>query len=728
LNTQQELKRKINGKDNLTSLISSSQAKGKRMKKSLFVGLSAILLAIGTAHSETRDILILATGSEKGVYYALGQDIAEVAKKSGLRIDVLSSQGSQENLYWLSENKAQLCIAQSDTVYNAYNGFGRFKEKITNLRAIASLYTEAVHILVRNPLYIRKIEDFKGKRISIGPEGSGTESNALAILEAAGITANEIQLLHLSFEDSIKAINENEVDIVFFTSGYPSDVVKIIMQNKGAYFFEPNPQILRRLIDTCPFFVVTTIPPGTYTNQSEGITTVGVAALLVSRNDLDNHLIYSITKLIFSDTYLTEAYHKRGFNITLNSAFKGVAIPVNDGAIQFYNEKGIYKKELYRKIITNYLLPALLISVLVTAIINFKKIKFFLKKREIARVLVALTLIWTLGSIILYYSEHKINENYSHLPLAFWSGLINWISFGSKEPFTYTGRITSITMMIMGIGGITWFTGTLASIFIYKKLMGGKRMIEKLENHYVIINWNDKGPGIIKQLHNPELERKPILVVTDQKESPFSLEYEYEDVLHIGGTINEALLKKANVHRAHSIAILANDLDSSDATDAKTILIILAIKKICEIEKKQVPIIAEILEPQKVELAEYAGVLGNSLVEVVSSKYVAQNLLAQVIVTPGLTRIYDDLLTFGENINEIYSRKIPSKFIGKKTSEFFEWIIALKNKNIDIIPIAISRKEKIYVNPSNSDINFIDDGDILFAICDNENILKKIEN
>jgi TRAP transporter TAXI family solute receptor len=702
-------------------------AKG-RMKNCLFVGLSVVLLIVGEAYSETSDILILATGSEKGVYYALGQDIADVAKKSGLRINVLSSQGSQENLYWLLEDKAQLCLAQSDTVYNAYNGFGRFKDKITNIQAIASLYTEAVHILVRNPLYIRNIENFKGKRISIGPEGSGTESNALAILEAVGITSNEIQLLHLSFEDSIKAISENKVDIVFFTSGYPSDVVKIIMQNKSAYFFEPNPKILRRLIDTQPFFVVTTIPPGTYTNQNEEITTIGVSALLVGRNDLDNHLIYTITKLIFSDNTLIMNYHKKGLDITLNSVFKGITIPVNNGAVQFYNEKGIYRKELYRKIIINYILPALMVLFLFIAVINLKKIKFFFKKREIARVLVALTLIWALGSITLYFSEHKINENYGNLPLAFWSGLINWINFGAREPFTYTGRITAITMVIIGVGGITWFTGMLASIFIHKKLMGGKRMIDKLKNHYVIINWNDKGHGIIKQLQNPDLERKPILVVTDQKESPISLEYEYEDVLHIGGSINEALLKKAKVHYAYSVTVLANDLNNPDASDAKTILIILAIRKICETENKQVPIVAEILEPQKVELAEYAGVLGDSNVEVVSSKYIIHNFLAQVAANPGLTKIYNDLLTFGVHTNEIYSCKIPSKFIGKKVSEFFKCVIALKNKNVDIIPVAISRKEKIYINPSNSDINCVENGDTLFAICDNKNVLKELKS
>lgn len=253
-------------------------------------------------------------------------------------------------------------------------------------------------------------------------------------------------------------------------------------------------------------------------------------------------------------------------------------------------------------------------------------------------------------------------------------------------------------------------------------------MFKKLNNHYVIINWNDKGHGIIRELHSSDLERNPILVVTGQKDSPFPLEYEHEDVLHIGGTINETLLKKAKVHRAHSITILANDSNAPDAADAETILIILAIRKICETEKKQVPIIAEILEPQKVKLAEYAGILGNSQVEVVSSKYVAQNLLAQVAASPGLTNIYNDLLTFGKGTNEIYSCKIPSKFIGKKVGEFFEYVIALKNKNIDIIPIAISRKGRTYINPLNTDINFIEDDDTLYAICDNRNNLKELEH
>jgi len=688
-------------------------------------------LKIYSSYGQNIDTLTLATGNEKGVYYPLGQGIAEVAKKSDIKINVLSSQGSVENLYWLSKGKAQLCIAQSDTVYNAYNGLGRFTEKITNIQAIASLYTEAVHILIRNPLYIRKIDDFRGKRISIGPEGSGTESNALAILEAAGITPNEIQILHLNSEDSVKALNEGKVDIIFFTSGYPSDVVKIMTQNKSVYFFEPNPEILQRLIDIYPFFVITAIPPGTYPNQDEDITTVGVAALLIGRDDLDSSLVYALTKSIFTNTRVIANYHKKGLDIKLKSALKGIAIPLSEGADRVYEEKGIYKKERYRKITMSYVVPALLLLLFVIAVIKFRKISFFFKKRELARVLAVLILIWIFGSMTLYYSEHRINDNYSTLFSAFWSTLINWINFGSKEPYTLIGRTTTTIMMISGVGGIAWLTGQVASIFVHKKLMGGKRMIEKLKNHYVIVNWNNKGYGIIDQLHSSDLkDRKPIIIVTDLKESPIPIKYEYEDVYHISDVhINEALLKKANVHLAHSVVILANDLSQPDTADAKTILIILSIRKIyIDAVRKQVPIIAEILEPQKVRLAEYAGVLGDGNVEIVSSQHVAQNLLAQVAATPGLTKIYEDLLTFGEGTNEIHSYSLPSKFIGRTVDEFFKWILDLRSKNINIIPIAISRNGENYINPAKNDIKTIENGDILFAICDAKENLKKLES
>jgi TRAP transporter TAXI family solute receptor len=177
----------------------------------LVIWLVLIIFLPKDAPASNHDnILNLATGSKTGVYYPVGQGIAEAVKESNIKINVLSSEGSIENLNWLEEGKVQLCLAQSDIAYNAYNGLGRFPSKLSNIRTISSLYTEAVHIIVRNPLYIRKIEDMKGKRISVGPKGGGTESNALTVLEASGLTQDEFKLLNLSFDEGVKAIRENK--------------------------------------------------------------------------------------------------------------------------------------------------------------------------------------------------------------------------------------------------------------------------------------------------------------------------------------------------------------------------------------------------------------------------------------------------------------------------------------------------------------------------------------
>ncbi|NOZ69992.1 MAG: TAXI family TRAP transporter solute-binding subunit [Deferribacteres bacterium] len=135
------------------------------MKNILFIiGIFCFFLAFSmkTFGNEIIPTVNLATGSKKGVYFPIGKGIAEVANEANIKINVLNSEGSIENLKWLASGKVQLCLAQSDTVYNAYNGLNRFSNRNTNIRAIASLYTEAVHILIRRPLYIKKIGDFRG--------------------------------------------------------------------------------------------------------------------------------------------------------------------------------------------------------------------------------------------------------------------------------------------------------------------------------------------------------------------------------------------------------------------------------------------------------------------------------------------------------------------------------------------------------------------------------------
>ncbi|MCJ7525901.1 MAG: TAXI family TRAP transporter solute-binding subunit, partial [Candidatus Aminicenantes bacterium] len=535
------------------------------------------------------------------------------------------------------------------------------------------------------------------------------EANARALIEAAGIATNEINLFHLNFDEAIEAIEQGRIDIVFFTSGYPNAAVKIITRNNGVYFFEPESELLERVLSMSPFFVVTTIPARTYAGQDEDITTLGVPALLVARSDLDPHLGYQLAKIVFADK-----------SIRKNIIPKGVPILLHQGAYQFYQEKGLYRW----KLLELAGLSVLLLSIIGFVILKSKDIVFFFKKRIIARVIVLVVGIWIAGSILLYLSEHLVNESYMNPWKAIWSSLINWLNFGSKEPITTTGRVVSVVMIVLGAGCIAWLTAEIASIFVAKKL-GGKLMTKHIRDHYVIINWNNKGGGIIAQLRDPEVEQESIFVMTKKKDPPpcisaFKSVHHFHDI-----NIGDSVLQQVKLHEAKAIIILADETLSYDAADAETILILLAIWKQLGSKDRHPKIIAEILQPQRVELAKYAGILEDGSVEIVSSMKLVQNLIAQVAITPGLTRVYDDLLTFGSHSNEIYGCELSKIFAGRRFEEIARLALDLREKNMHFIPIAIYRNKKTYINPTRHEIARLEEKDILYAICGDRKSFKK---
>ena len=685
------------------------------MKRTSVILISALcLLTIANAFGVDETNLVLATGSERGVYYGLGTNIAESAKRSNLTIKVLPTEGSRENLLLLSKGTAQLCIAQSDMVHEALTGTGVFAEPLTNIQAIASLHTEVVHIMVRNPLHLTHIHDLRGKRIAVGPNGGGTESNARLILESAGISAREVDLLNMRFDEAITAIAKNQIDVVFFTSGYPMNAAMTILQEDRATLLALPPELLERLADANPHFRITYIPAGTYPNQNESVTTLGVPAILLTSSDVNSNIVYAVTKSLFSSS----SYNPL-------AARKGISFPVSPGANRYYEEVGVYRKQHLQKIEVQWIVPTLAMVVVLVLIFKFKIVGRFFSMKDIPRVILTLVAIWLIGTTVMYYAERKVNDYYGTPLVAAWSALMNWINFGSKEPFTSTGRATSITMTVLGFGGIVWLMAEAASIFIKKNLPGGINMNNK---HYVIINWNDKGAGIVEQLRNPELPKSHILVITrDKPGQQRSIPQHYGIVHKSAEAITEGLLKNADLNLAKSVIILADDKENAETTDAENVLIILTAKRLCSSSKDPIPIIAEILDPQRADLAQCAGLLDDGQVEIVSTQRLGQNLLAQVAVTPGLTKIYEDLLTFGANTNEIYSTRLPDSLCGKSIDDLFLALFKLRQKNSQIIPIAISRQKKILLNPSSSKNGSIEKDDILFAICDNSGELKALD-
>jgi TRAP transporter TAXI family solute receptor len=373
----------------------------------------------------------LASGSIEGIYFPLAWDIAASARQAGLEIRVLPSEGSKQNLAWLAEGRADFALTQSDTAWDYHHGHGGFASSAVGLRAIAPLYTEAVHILIRRPLYVHRVEDLRGKRISVGPIGSGTEDNAVQVLAAAGLTLDEVAARHLGTGETIAALRQGELDAAFITSGVPSAAVAAVLKDGSASFLEPDYDLLERLLAAYPFFLSKNIEPSDYPSLDGPVTTVAVRALLVGRSDLPEAAVEQLVRALSANAALAAKYRLP----VLDAGTPDIPIPTFEPARSRYTIHSLLGR---RKLLLGLLLGGLA-AVLLAA--RFKReIWRLLRRDEFLRVGIYFCVVWVVGSLALYWTEHRVNDYYSTPWKSMWSGFITIYSLSSKEPLTFEGR------------------------------------------------------------------------------------------------------------------------------------------------------------------------------------------------------------------------------------------------------------------------------------------------
>ncbi len=306
--------------------------------KRVVTAVCALTLAIGIAGcggGEKEQFINIATGGTAGTYYPIGGAIAEVLNKNGMNASAQSTGASVANINMLKDKQVELAIVQNDITYYAVNGLEMFKEsgKIENLSGIASLYPETCQFIVREDSGIKSINDLKGKRVAVGAAGSGAEANARQILEAYGITYDDVEEQFLSFAEGAYAIKDKTVDAAFVTAGYPTASVQDVASQNKIRLLPVGDEQIKILTDKYPFYTKTVVPKGVYQGFDEEVQTVSVMAILVCNDKIDAALGEKLTKAIFDNVDKIAAAHSAGKNIKKESALTGMDfIKINDGA------------------------------------------------------------------------------------------------------------------------------------------------------------------------------------------------------------------------------------------------------------------------------------------------------------------------------------------------------------------------------------------------------------
>jgi uncharacterized protein len=290
--------------------------------------------------SENPEFMSIATGGTGGTYYPLGGSMANIIKdETGIDTNAEVSGASAENMTSLKDGAVEIAFTQTDIASYAKDGKLMFEGNVVdNVKAIGTLYPETVQIVTTAKSGIKTIADLKGKKVSVGAPGSGTFANAEQILEIHGITMEDIDAKHLSFDESTAGIQDGSIDAAFVTAGTPTGAVEGLGATEDVVILSIEANKAEELIAKYPYYAKDEVPSGVY-GLTDSVPTVAVLAMLVVREDLSEQLVYDITKAIFENT--DKIGHAKAQLIKAENALNGVGIEVHPGAQKYYDEKGI---------------------------------------------------------------------------------------------------------------------------------------------------------------------------------------------------------------------------------------------------------------------------------------------------------------------------------------------------------------------------------------------------
>ncbi len=336
-----------------------------------FLILASAVVSTSGAGAPDQDIVFfrIGTGATSGTYFPIGGLLASAisnppgsrACKSGGSCGVpgliavaQSTEGSVENIEMMTSGELDSGLSQADVAFWAYRGEKMFRGKLApgekkggkplgvNLRAIANLFPESVHLVVREESKISSVADLKGKRVSLGEPESGTLASATLVLNGFGLNKSRLKPFYLTPGEAADKLRAGEIDAFFLVAGAPVRAIVDLASEIPVSLVAISGKKADKIRKSDSFFVETVIPGGAYEGV-DATKTLSVGAQWLVRADLSDDLVYGITRALWDPNIhkLLADGHPLGKMIRPETALDGLGIPLHPGAERYYKEKGL---------------------------------------------------------------------------------------------------------------------------------------------------------------------------------------------------------------------------------------------------------------------------------------------------------------------------------------------------------------------------------------------------
>jgi len=306
----------------------------------------AALLGLGApALGQARRRLTVATGGTGGVYFVYGGGLARVLTEKVPNVQATSqvTGGSVDNINLLSAGDADIGFSTLDSVVDALNGVGAYaRGGKREVRIIAVLYDNVLHA-VATPS-INSVAEMKGKRIGVGSAGSSTEGWADRTLEAAGLNPKtDIIRDNLGVAESANALADGKIAGFFWGGGVPTAAIRDLAQSGRTAFklLDTSKELVEMNKKYPGLYRESIMPPNSYQGQTQAVSGIGVANVMLVDAKAPNDLVTLILEGIFNNLTDMQAIHPEARKLTLQSAAVKLAAPFHPAAEAFYRARGV---------------------------------------------------------------------------------------------------------------------------------------------------------------------------------------------------------------------------------------------------------------------------------------------------------------------------------------------------------------------------------------------------
>jgi TRAP transporter TAXI family solute receptor len=314
-----------------------------KMKRLSIVLSICLVLALAVTVSAKTTFISIGTGGTGGIYYPYGGGVAEIWSKyvPGVKAVAEVTGASVENVKLAHKGETVIGEVMGDVAVAGYKGLSKFKNKKHNILSMAIMYPNLLQVVTLKKSGITNIEQVKGRNISSGSPGSGTNFMAEAVFKALGIPMDSYKDSRLSFTESANALRDGTIEVGVWSVGPGTSSILDLATTHDIHIINFTPEQTEKILAANQTYSAVELSGGVYRGADAAVPTIGVWNVMICQKSLETDLVYTLVKALFENNDYLKKIHPSAAYTTPENAVKYSPVPLHPGTIKYLKEKGV---------------------------------------------------------------------------------------------------------------------------------------------------------------------------------------------------------------------------------------------------------------------------------------------------------------------------------------------------------------------------------------------------